>query len=519
MWLKQIVGTVIWRSIIDLLSYNRYQQTTNEARATKLLKFLLHHSWKFAKLALFALVFYLFFLIIFTSQRNIRAAQPDQRVTAGPGIILEYTTTPGNPIIASSTPSPSPSPTPTLTGTPTLLPTEASRNFFVPFILKQPTPTPTQTPTLTPTTIPTGSPSTILFCNSENIDIPDDEPAGISSAIAISDPRFIVDLDVRLAIEHTWVGDLAVALTHLETGKTISLIDRPGVPENNSGCGENDIASILDDELTTVVEDQCAVYPAGISGIYRPEQPLSPFIGDEISGNWLLTVSDHYRNDVGQLAEWCIAGTLFESPIPPTPTPEPPNLPDEAFVSGVTGKRQSLPLDCESRSAVDWANYYGESIDEMDFFYRLPESENPDDGFVGNVYGAWGQIPPAPYGVHAEPVAKLLRDYGLDAYAHRPLSWDDLRAEIAAGHPVIAWIVGATYQGYYDYVVNGIPIYYHPPDDLLTIVARYEHTVIITGYTNDRVTYLNGASLQSKNLDQFLSSWSTLGNMAITTQP
>jgi hypothetical protein len=112
-----------------------------------------------------------------------------------------------------------------------------------------------------------------------------------------------------------------------------------------------------------------------------------------------------------------------------------------------------------------------------------------------------------------------LRDYGLNAFAHRPLSWDNLKAEIAAGRPVIAWIVGANDPGDYEYVVNGIPIYYHPSDEFLTIVARYEHTVIVTGYTQDRVTYLNGANLQSKDLDQFLSSWSVLGNMAITTQP
>jgi len=89
-------------------------------------------------------------------------------------------------------------------------------------------------------------------------------------------------------------------------------------------------------------------------------------------------------------------------------------------------------LDCESRSAVDWAAYLGQHINELTFFNRLPKSDNPDKGFVGNVYGAWGQIPPNPYGVHAEPVAALLRDYGLQAYAHRPLRWEQLQAEIAA---------------------------------------------------------------------------------------
>jgi uncharacterized protein YvpB len=160
---------------------------------------------------------------------------------------------------------------------------------------------------------------------------------------------------------------------------------------------------------------------------------------------------------------------------------------------------------------VDWANYFGVYIDELTFLSQLPLSDNPDLGFVGSVYGNWGQIPPAPYGVHAEPVAELLREYGLSAYTHRPLSWNELRAEISAGRPVIVWIVGS--------VINGIPIYYKASDGHITVVAPYEHTVIVTGYTETRVYFLNGGYIYSKSIDQFLDSWSVMGNMAITAKP
>jgi len=160
---------------------------------------------------------------------------------------------------------------------------------------------------------------------------------------------------------------------------------------------------------------------------------------------------------------------------------------------------------------VDWAKYFGYSIGEISFFNNLPRSANPDKGFVGNVYGNWGNIPPNDYGVHAEPVAALLRQYGLNAYAHQRLSWLELKAEIAAGKPVIVWIAGS--------VVNGMPVYYTPPDGLHTVVARYEHTVVVTGYTQNNVYYLNGDTIYSKSTAQFLDSWSALGNMAITTQP
>ncbi|HSO27033.1 MAG TPA: C39 family peptidase, partial [Anaerolineales bacterium] len=115
------------------------------------------------------------------------------------------------------------------------------------------------------------------------------------------------------------------------------------------------------------------------------------------------------------------------------------SLPEDAQVEGVLGHAQAFSLSCESRSAADWAAYWGVYIDESRFLKNLPRSDNPDAGFVGNPKGAWGQVPPRPYGVHAEPVAAALRTYGLAAQAHKGLGWEDLRAEIAAGRPVIVW--------------------------------------------------------------------------------
>jgi subtilisin-like proprotein convertase family protein/uncharacterized protein YvpB len=358
----------------------------------------------------------------------------------------------------------------------------------------------------------------LLTCNNQDKTIPDNDPSGVSSLITLDDSMYITDLDVRLDVSHSWIGDLIVNLTHEETGKTVTLIDRPGFPYDSQGCKLPNISGILDDDISLPAEQECSAKPAAISGIYLPIQNLSNFDGEILAGNWLLSVSDVSQYDKGVLDDWCLFATVHESPVLPTPPPTVDPLPDSAIISGVTGQRQSLPLDCESRSAVDWANYLGVPIDELDFFYNLPESDNPDLGFVGSVYGQWGQIPPNPYGVHAEPVADLLRSYGMDAYAHRPFTWDQLRAEIAQGRPVIAWIVGS-YDGSYDYVVNGIPEYYTPTEGNPMVVASFEHTIIVTGYTSEKVYYLNGANIYQKDVNQFLESWSALGNMVITTQP
>jgi subtilisin-like proprotein convertase family protein/uncharacterized protein YvpB len=348
----------------------------------------------------------------------------------------------------------------------------------------------------------------LLVCSSDSHPVPDLSSA--SSTITIDDPRFIADLDIRLNIEHTWVGDLVVSLSHIDTGQTISLVDRPGYPDKQRGCGGDDITAILDDEMSSRVENKCSGYPA-ISGIYIPEAPLSAFDRQSISGSWALSVSDLDQGDQGRLKDWCLFARVSPQPAPDVPPPAPGDLPAQARVHGISGQHQALPLDCESRSAVDWAGFFGYQINELQFHKQLEKSDNPDVGFVGDVYGTWGQTPPNDYGVHAGPVANLLRAYGVSAYAHRPLYWDQLRAEIAAGRPVFVWVVGSVY--------NGVPKYYTPSDGLHTVVAPREHTVIVIGYSSTEVTILDGASTYTRSINQFLDSWSALGNMAITINP
>lgn len=448
-----------------------------------------------------------------------------------PAPLQETTPSETEPIIgatpATLTPILSPtleaSATPELTLTQTFTPTETPLPALELFTatLEASLPLTSVTPTLSiylpliykSTPPPVIPPERLLFCSSIHspITIPDNNSTGITHKLQVADPRIIVDLDVSLDISHAWVGDLIVSLSHQETQKSITLLHRPGKPASSLGCGENNVKAILDDEITSPVEDKCAVTPAAISGIYLPQAALGAFDGDAIQGEWRLNVSDRYANDTGALNSWCLASSISASPPPPTAPPPVPWAPASAKIGAISGEDQSLPLDCESRSAVDWAGYFGITIDEIKFYNKLPHSDNPDKGFVGSVYGAWGQIPPNAYGVHAEPVAEVLRSYGLLAYAHRPLRWVDLQAEIAAKRPVMVWIVGS--------VENGIPVYYTPSDWLPTIVARYEHTVIVTAYTATTVSYLNGDTIYTKSVEQFLDSWSALGNMAITASP
>jgi subtilisin-like proprotein convertase family protein/uncharacterized protein YvpB len=389
--------------------------------------------------------------------------------------------------------------TDTITEPATPIPTQFN---FLPCVIRQPTYTPTPDPI----------PESVLFCDSigNPITIPDNVPAGINNDIFVQDGRTLVNLRLYLDIRHSWVGDLIVKLTNLNTGKAITVLDRPG--NSQLGCGSDDVIAILADYAAQPVNDQCAVYPHAISGIYQPMQGLSTFSSARISATWRLNVSDHYPNDIGTLNHWCLQADVAEAMPAPTPIPTYVSLPSSANVSGMSGQNQQLNLDCESRSAVDWAKHYGVNLGEIDFLNHLPRSDDPEIGFVGNPDGVWGRIPPNDYGVHAPPVSSLLQNYGLTAGEFRSLQWNDLRAEIASGNPAIVWIIGGSNYS----LVNGTPyLYTAASTNDTTIVAPYEHTVILVGYTSSYATVLNGSTLINIDLDQFLDSWSALNFMAV----
>ena len=180
----------------------------------------------------------------------------------------------------------------------------------------------------------------------------------------------------------------------------------------------------------------------------------------------------------------------------------------EGKLLSVAGQGQALPLDCESRSAVDWAAFFGVSIGELDFLGQLPTSDDPDVGFVGSANGGLGQLPPGDYGVHAGPVAALLRTYGVNARAARGLGWDAIQAEIDASRPVITWVVSQVAYG------AGVE-YTAASDSHTTTVAAFEHTVMVIGYAGDTVTILDGGTAYTRSRAQFLASWGSLGNMAV----
>ncbi len=187
-----------------------------------------------------------------------------------------------------------------------------------------------------------------------------------------------------------------------------------------------------------------------------------------------------------------------------------PDVPGAAYVPGVVGHRQTRPLSCESRSAVDLAAFWGVSVGEGAFFETLPRSDNPHEGFVGDVDDRPGSLPPGGYGVYARPVANTLRRYGLDANTHRWLGLERLRAELAAGRPVVIW---ATYRMLRPEMASWVAA-----DGSVSIIVQWEHTFIAVGYDAGGVYLIDAYDARTHYYlnDQFVAAWMQLNEMAVT---
>lgn len=184
----------------------------------------------------------------------------------------------------------------------------------------------------------------------------------------------------------------------------------------------------------------------------------------------------------------------------------------QAKIAGFVGHGQSYGLSCESRSAADVAAFWQMPLSEADILNALPRSDDPEIGFVGDVNGAWGYIPPHAYGVHAPPIAAVLRQNGLDASDRKEMAFEELAAEIDAGRPVIVWVIGAVW--------NGTPQTYTTSAGKHVAVAAFEHTMVMIGYDNNNVTLVNAGDGRTADYSRvaFLTSWKVLNNMAVVVK-
>lgn len=139
-----------------------------------------------------------------------------------------------------------------------------------------------------------------------NLPIPDS--GSVSDTQNIGDSGTIGDVNVRVVITHTFLGDLIIDVEHNLT--TVRLWDRQ--------CSSDDNMDVIFDDAGDPV-----ICGTPTVGTFEPVQPLSAFNGGDLFGDWTLTVSDNAGLDVGTLNSWeliigiprviCCTGILISS--------------------------------------------------------------------------------------------------------------------------------------------------------------------------------------------------------------
>lgn len=133
---------------------------------------------------------------------------------------------------------------------------------------------------------------------------------------------------LTLRMSHTWAGDLLIQLTS-PAGTTADVLVRPGV---TTATGFGSSSDLLLANTYTFVESGGAAWPTGSAasvagGTYnrfpRAAAPVvaadtglgfGAFAGENLNGNWTLTIRDYAGGDTGVVETWSMD-------ITSTPTP------------------------------------------------------------------------------------------------------------------------------------------------------------------------------------------------------
>ncbi len=116
----------------------------------------------------------------------------------------------------------------------------------------------------------------------------------------------LIDLNVRLDIEHSYNSDLKIELISPDN-VTITL------SQSNGGGSDNYTNTLFDDEAEASITSGTGPF----TGSFRPQSPLSEFDNSQIQGDWVLAIYDNYNGDSGTLLGWALEMqyTLDHTPV------------------------------------------------------------------------------------------------------------------------------------------------------------------------------------------------------------
>jgi subtilisin-like proprotein convertase family protein len=215
-------------------------------------------------------------------------------------------------------------------------------------------------------------------------------PSIVTSTIEVSGMGGMVvdDLNVTVDIDHTWVGDLTIALIN-QANQRVVLVEKEG------GSADDFRNTTFDDEADQSITESSAPF----SGSFRPEGNISDFYDKIADGIWTLEVNDNAQHDGGVLNYWSMDMTVKS----PEPVIESEFNIEIRFMGGLTASQRSVFEFAAARWSeiivgdIPSIEINGEVIDDVLIYARGVSIDGRGNtlGMAGPEYIRYGTYLPA----------------------------------------------------------------------------------------------------------------------------
>lgn len=124
----------------------------------------------------------------------------------------------------------------------------------------------------------------------------------VDQILAVGDVGAVTDANVKVRLNHTFDGDLALSALAPD-GTPVTLSNLRGGSGDNFGSGAPDCTgtfTLFDDGAATPIAAGTAPFAAS----FQPDAPLSAWNGRQVGGNWTLKINDLASGDQGTLFCW-----------------------------------------------------------------------------------------------------------------------------------------------------------------------------------------------------------------------
>jgi cysteine-rich repeat protein len=137
-------------------------------------------------------------------------------------------------------------------------------------------------------------PGQLFVYNATGLPLPINDNLTTTSTFNVPAVGNVVQAILQINISHTWDSDLTIKLKSPTGAAGID------ISSGNGSSGDNYTNTLFSDNCVPLITSGTAPF----SGCYKPESPLSAFVGQPANGVWTFTAADTATGDTGTLNSW-----------------------------------------------------------------------------------------------------------------------------------------------------------------------------------------------------------------------